>query len=91
MLLGPKGARVGEPGMVKGTSVPKLRDLRALAGVFRRDYAYEVFWVVFPLTSEGGAPLFPRDVAEAELVVRIYNKEGRVKWTVPPSIRPGSH
>lgn len=86
-LLGPKGSRPGEPGIVKGTSAPKLRDVRALSGVFRRDYDYEVFWVVFPRNSETGSPLFPEGVSEAELVVRIYNKEGRVKWPVPESIR----
>lgn len=91
-LLGPKGVRSGEPGAVKGTSVPPLRNVRALSGAFRRDYDYEVFWVVFPLVTETGKPLFPESVAEAELVVRIYNKEGRVKWPVPESIRrrPGT-
>ena len=81
--LGPKGARPGELGTVRGTSVPKLRDVRALAGVFRRDYDYEVFWIVFPRSSETGAPVLPASVSEAELVVRIYNREGRVKWPVP--------
>lgn len=86
-LLGQKGARSGEPGIVKGTVVPRLRDVRALAGVFRRDYDYEAFWVVFPLTTETGQPLFPATALEAELTVRIYNKEGRVKWTIPESIK----
>ena len=86
-LLGPKGLRPGEPGMTKGTSVPKLREVRALSGVFRRDYDYEVFWVVFPLRGETGQPLVPDTASEAELVVKIYNNEGRVKWPVPESIR----
>ena len=86
-LLGPKGSRASEPGIAKGASVPRLRDVRALSGVFRKDYDYEVFWVVFPLNNEAGKPLFPETVSEAELVVRIYNKEGRVKWPVPESIR----
>lgn len=62
-------------------------NVRALSGAFRRDYDYEVFWVVFPLVTETGKPLFPESVVEAELVVRIYNKEGRVNWPVPESIR----
>jgi hypothetical protein len=86
-FLGPKGLGPGEPGAVKGTSVPRLRDLHALSGGFRRDYDYEVFWVVFPLVTEAGKSLFPEGVAEAELLVRIYNKEGHVNWPVPESIR----
>ncbi len=86
-FLGPTGSRSGEPGIVKGTILPGLRNVRALSGVFRRDYNYEVFWVAFSLSSETAKPLFPEAVPEAELVVRIYNKEGRVKWPVPESIR----
>jgi hypothetical protein len=72
---------------VKGTSVPKLRDVRALAGTERRDYAYDVFWVVFALNTPDGKPLFADADREAELVVRIYDKIGRVRWPVPDSIR----
>lgn len=86
-LLGPKGSRSSGLGAVKGVSVPRLREIRGLSGTFRRDYDYEVFWVVFPPTSDGGKPVFPTGVAEAELVVRIYNGEGRVKWSLPESIR----
>ena len=86
-FLGPIGSRPGEPGVVKGTSQSGLRNVRALSGVFRRDYNYEVFWVVFSLDGETGKPLFPESVPEAEVVVRIYNKEGRVKWPIPESIR----
>jgi hypothetical protein len=86
-LLGPRGARAGEAGVVKGTIVPGLRDVRALAGTFRRDYAYDLFWVVFPLKSETGQALFPESVTEAELVVRIYTREGHVRWPIPQSVR----
>ena len=86
-FLGPKGSQPGEPGIAKGSSQSALRNVRALSGVFRRDYNYEVFWVVFSLGGETGKPLFPENVPEAELVVRIYNKEGRAKWPVPESIR----
>ena len=73
--------------MVRGVSAPQLRELRALAGTERSDYAYDVFWVVFPLHRPDGKPVFADSDAEAELVVRIYDKVGRVRWTIPDSIR----
>lgn len=86
--FGPTGSQPGEAVMVKGRNQPGLRGVRALAGVFRRDYNYESFWLVFPLTRESGEPLFPHGASEqAELVVRIYNKEGRVKWAIPESVK----
>lgn len=81
-----KGSGAGQPAIVKGASVPQLRDVPALSGVFRRDYDYEVFWIVFAGGTKA-TPLFPETASDAELVVRIYNKEGRVKWPVPESIR----
>jgi len=85
--LGPRGSQPGEPASINRKNVPGLRQVRGLRGVFRRDYTYEVFWLVFPLSHESGDPLFAQGVSEAELVVRIYDKEGRVKWAVPDSIR----
>src|SRR5215208_1599700 len=73
---------------VRGTSTPELRQLRALSGVFRRDYAYEQFWVVFPTTGSPTAEYLSAGAGEAELVVRIGNKEGRVSWPVPESVTP---
>jgi hypothetical protein len=72
---------------VRGQDTPKLREVKALAGVLRRDYAYDRFWVVFPLTHADGKPLFAAGDTEAELVVRITGREGRVRWPIPPSIR----
>jgi len=72
---------------VAGVITPRLREVRALAGTMRRNYDYDQFWVVFPLTGADGAPLFPSDVPEAELVVRIHDKEGRVQWTIPEALR----
>jgi hypothetical protein len=86
-VLQPKGLRAGEPGSVTGQVVSQLRNVPALAGVFRRDYSYDVFWVVFPLFTDNGQPLFPASITEAELVVQIYNKAGRVAWQIPGSIR----
>jgi hypothetical protein len=77
--------RISDP--VRGTSIPRLRRVKALAGVEPRDYDYSVFWVVFPLVHEDGSPLFTDAHEEAELIVRIYEKEGRVHWRIPQSIR----
>jgi hypothetical protein len=72
---------------VRGSSVPRLRRVKALAGVEPRDYDYSVFWVVFPLVHADGSPLFTDAHDEAELIVRIYEKEGRVHWPIPQPIR----
>ena len=53
----------GKP--VRGESTPGLRDVRALAGVLRRNYDYDRFWVVFPLAHADGAPVVPKDATEA--------------------------
>lgn len=86
-FFGPQGSRPGESAMVKGKNTPALRDVRALSGVFRRDYNYDVFWVVFPLRNESGKALLPEGVTDAELAVRIYDKEGLVRWRIPESLR----
>lgn len=72
--------------VAKGSLMPRLRDVPVLKGVDKRDYAYDVFWVGFPLDRDG-TPLFGPEDQEAELVVRIEGKEGRVTWAIPPSIR----
>jgi hypothetical protein len=82
--LQPKGHVEGPAS--RGSLMPRLRDLPVLKGVDKRDYAYDVFWVGFPLEREG-APLFSHDDQEAELIVRIEGKEGRVTWPIPASIR----
>ena len=66
---------------------PALRGVQALVGVLRRNYDYERFWVVFPLLDESGASLFGGGVSSVELVVRVYDKEGRV--TCPCRRRSG--
>jgi hypothetical protein len=75
----------GEP--ITGTSTPALRDVPALAGVLRRNYDYDRFWVTFPLTGADGRGLVPEGATTATLIVRIHDKEGRVSWPVPASIR----
>lgn len=86
-VLRPKAGEGEEVPRVRGESRPALRRVKALGGVAERDYSYDVFWVVFPLRTESGEPLFDEGTQEAELVVRIYEKEGRVSWPVPASIR----
>lgn len=77
----------GEPNAgVRGTMRPELREVRALAGVMRRNYDYDRFWVSFSL-SKDGQPLFKPEHRAAELVVRIYDKEGRVEWSLPVTAR----
>lgn len=68
---------------IRGVNTPRLRDVKALAGVLRRNYDYDRFWVVF----NPGNALFSEGDRSAELVVRIYDKEGRVNWPIPASMR----
>lgn len=85
--LMPRGADPAGPRAVRGTVAPKLRDVKALAGAAPRDYAYDIFWVVFPLGLADGRPLFGPEDQEAELAIRIYSKGGRVRWKIPESVR----
>ena len=75
------------PDAVPGVKPPGLRDVKAFAGLFQRDYDYDRFWLVLPLVDGQKRPVFPDSVGEVELLVRIYNKEGRVSWAVPECIR----
>jgi hypothetical protein len=78
----------GRPdGAVRGTITPQLREVKALAGVLRRNYDYDRFWVTFPLTGLTGNRLFSSSDRNAVLVVRIYDKEGHVQWPIPASLR----
>ena len=85
-LLQPKGR---PDRAVRGTLQPHLRDMKALAGVLRRNYDYDRFWMTFPLERDGTAIIGPSDTA-AELIVRILDKEGRVEWPIPPGMRKPS-
>jgi hypothetical protein len=86
VCLQPKGRPPDAPGAIQGIKSPQLRGLKALSGVVRRDYNYDVFWVVFPLL-ENGVSLLPPGTSEVELLVGIYNGEGRVRWPIPDSIK----
>jgi hypothetical protein len=86
-VLRPANASFESGQFVRGTPINALRKVRALQPIAQRNYDYDRFWVVFPLTTAEGKPLFPGDAATAELVVRIYNREGSVTWAIPPSVR----
>jgi hypothetical protein len=72
---------------VRGKDTPSLRTVKALGGVKRRNYDYDRFWVVFPLQHEDGRPLFGSQDTMAELVVKVYEREGRVRWPIPTTLR----
>lgn len=83
-FLGPAG---DEQGAIRGTNSPSLQKVKALRGVYPRDYNYDLFWVVFPLKSVSGLPIFRNNTTEAVLSVRIAGKEGRVNFPVPVEYR----
>ena len=85
--LRPKGAKEESSLTIPGVNTPALRHVKALAGVARRDYAYDVFWVVFPLKDQQGNPIWDTPPDNIELLVGIYNKEGRVSWPVSEQLR----
>ncbi|MEO8597138.1 MAG: hypothetical protein ABI759_27715 [Candidatus Solibacter sp.] len=89
-LLGAPGHEGDTQRLARGVSSPKLRDVAALGAVPPRDYSYELFWIVFPLTGNDGRPLFDSADQEAELTVRIQNRSGKVHWRVPDHVRAGA-
>ena len=86
-ILQPKDLSVGADGAVTGIKSPQFQNIKALAGASRRDYDYDVFWVAFPLVGKDKKPLFSDAVSHFQLVIGVYNSEGRVSWPVPESIR----
>ena len=86
-ILQPGGLPRGEAGAARGVLSPKLADVRALGGLFKRDYAYDAFWVAFRLTPAERAALFGPGVTDVELIVSIQGREGSVTWPVPGSMR----
>jgi hypothetical protein len=81
------GPSRAEDRQVVGQVVPDEGTWRRLASAFPRDYSYDIFLLKFPAQVEGGHPLFESADTEAELVVRIYNKSGRVRWQTPADTR----
>lgn len=86
-FLRPKDAPSESGQFVRGRIVEELRKVRALQPIAQRNYDYDRYWVVFPLKTEAGAPLFRPGDSEAELLVRIYNREGAVTWPIRGDLR----
>ena len=72
---------------IRGTNKNDLRNFKALQSVIKRDYDYDLFWVSFSLTDKNGIPLWKNVPNELELVVRINEKEGKVKWKVTNDLK----
>jgi len=70
--------KAGRP--IRGESLPRLREIRALAGVLRRNYDYDRFWVLFPNAHDDGVAALPPTSSEVQLIVRIHEREGIVRW-----------
>ena len=87
VFLQPGGFVPGSDGAVAGIKSPHLRNMKIFRGVAKRDYEYDVFWVVFPLVDKNKKPLFSDSVASFELMVGIYKKEGKISWPISPSLR----
>ena len=86
-FLQPRRLEQGRYDAIAGINNAALRNEPAFAGVFNRDYNYDVYWVVFPLCNKEGKPLFTDKDREAELIVRIERKEGKIKFPIPESAR----
>lgn len=86
-FLRPKDAPNESGRFVRGVITEDLRKVRALQPIAQRNYDYDRYWVVFPLKTESGAPLFAPGDTTAELLVRIYNREGAVSWPIHGDIR----
>jgi hypothetical protein len=87
VFLQPGGFVPGSDGAVTGVKAPYLRDVKVFRGVAKRDYEYDVFWVIFPLVDKNGKPVFDNSVNSMELSVGIYKKEGKLTWPISPSLR----
>jgi hypothetical protein len=72
---------------VRGSENRRLQELRVLHNVVPRDYKYDRFWMVFPIETKAGKPIFSDTDREAELTVRIRGRETSVRWAIPDSIR----
>lgn len=61
--------------------------MKVFRGVAKRDYEYDVFWVIFPLVDKNKRPILNDAVNSFELMVGIYKKEGKITWPISPSLR----
>ncbi|MGE0361146.1 MAG: hypothetical protein AB7H93_09880 [Vicinamibacterales bacterium] len=86
-FLRPKDAPSESGQFARGIVAEELRKVRALQPIAQRNYDYDRFWVVFPLKTDDGRPLFGASDSQAELLVRIYNREGTVTWPIRSDVR----
>lgn len=86
-ILQPKDLKAGADGAVSGVNSPRFQSIKALAGMVRRDYDWDIFWVSFPLVDKDKNPVFPPETAQMQLIVGIYDSEGRLNWQMPESVR----
>jgi len=87
IFLQPPGFVPGNDGAVAGVKAPYLRTVKAFSGVKRRDYEYDVFWVIFPLTNEKNEAVLTDSMGSFEILVGFYSKEGKTSWPISPSLR----
>ena len=87
VFLQPGGFVPGSDGAVAGAKAPHLRNMKVFRGVAKRDYEYDVFWVIFPLVDKNKRPILNDAVNSFELMVGIYKKEGKITWPISPSLR----
>jgi hypothetical protein len=80
------GLRDSESRQALGQEVVAQGIWRSFLSAFPRDYSYDVFLMRFPRNDPGGAGLLQPGDAEAELLVRIYSKGGRVRWKIPTGL-----
>ncbi len=85
VLLVPKQGKEDAGPAIRGVFRPEHRENPLLAGVIRRNYDYDRFWVDFPMTT-GGRPAIPVTADSIDLIARIYEKEGRVSWPLKESM-----
>jgi hypothetical protein len=78
------GLRENESRQAVGQALPAEGVWKSLMSAFPRDYSYDTFLLKFPKSAPGGVSLL--EPGEAELRVRIYNKQGRALWKVPASL-----
>lgn len=87
IFLQPVGHKPESRGAISGIKSPHLEKVKALSGVVRRNFDYDVFWVVFPLVDENKVGLLPDGISSVELMLGIQNQEERVTLRIPECIR----
>ena len=75
------GPRDSSDSQVPGAVLAADSAWRDFLSAFPRDYAYDVFFIEFPVNMQGAA--LTSSNTEVELTVRIYDKVGKVRWRIP--------